>query len=348
MYSQDSLMTKITIKNLVPLDSNFMNEISFKKRYINIYGEYHDFDATNKLASFFFNKLNNNSASKIYFVEGGASFGYIIEKYNKNKNFLHYKWGTSIIIDKEYGYKNSIIFYNKLYNSDKSIKFIGYDCEISFHYSLICLYDIIKSSESHEVFSAELKYFDKKFKFFDNNKKLNKLCLFYINSYINDSVKYKSNIPLEDFKYYREIIRGLRSGLTDDCIQSTKLNYYEKNEYRENYLLNNITSKIEEHKPDLVFIQTGLLHSLDTFIYSANKLPWISLSERLSVKYGKENVTKIGLIRLSDVGNYNYTIFSREFIEDMKKQKKIKDTFIDLEYAKPYIKTKFDYAILIE
>ena len=158
----------------------------------------------------------------------------------------------------------------------------------------------------------------------------------------------------ENFYYYKEIIRGLQTGLRDDSLQKTALNYYEKAELRESYLYYNISNNIDKHKPDFVFIHTGLLHSLDTFLYYSNnlyypdKLPWVSVSERLNTKYGQENITKIGLVRLSDFRKYNYTIYNSDIIEKMEKLVPLEDKFINLKYVKPYIKTKFDYAIFIK
>ena len=349
IYSQDSIVVQMSMQHIESIDSVFAQRVELKKSFMFIYGEYHDYEKTNELANnLFFKTTAYKNEKKIYFIEGGASIGYIIDKYNHNHDFLHYKWGTTLPIDKQNLLKNTAINLKKIFLKDTTVKFISFDCELLSGWPLICFYDIIKNSDKDEIFKLEINYFERKFSFFNSNKKLRKASDFFIRAFINDSLKYKSNISNENFYYYREIIRGLKTGLLIDSLKNAMKTYYEKAELRESHLYDNITNNIDKYKPDFVFIHTGLLHSLDTFLYFPNKSPWVSVSERLSARYGKEKITKLGLIRLSDIGKYNYTIYNREIIEKMEMIAPLNDKFINLEFIKPYIKTKFDYAIFIE
>lgn len=349
VFSQDSLIVQLTKKCAHSIDSIKKDTFEFPQKRIYIYGEFHKYKRTDELATEIFEKISKKTSGlKVYFIEGGGAYRYLINKYNHNMTSVCYKHGLTIAYDKEKVIRNSLINYKRIYNNDTAIKFIGFDCELSYNYALICLFDIINNSANQLLFNDEKKCFEKEIGFGKSNEKLTKASIFFIHSYLKDSLKYKSNLSLENFRYYGDIIKGLQIGLKIDSIDKTFKTHYEKAELRENYMYNNIVSSIENINPDIVFIHAGLMHTLDVFQYSRNKNPWVSVAEKLARKYGKENICKIGLVKLSSNKASNCTILNKNCIILLKKEENIIDKILDLNYLKPYIKTNYDYAVFIK
>jgi hypothetical protein len=116
--------------------------------------------------------------------------------------------------------------------------------------------------------------------------------------------------------------------------------------YRESIIYNKIISQLKTNTS--FFLHVGLFHALDSMPNFYNKVPWVSVAERLSKKLGYENITKICLLKLTRESS---------FVDNLIIEKNLLKELSDEQFTSPcptdfkkfsYIKTKFDYGILFK
>ena len=118
IFCQDSLIVELTKQYAFSVDAIKNDTFAINPKRIFIYGEFHKYKRTDELAAGIFEKIAKKTKGvKIYFIEGGGAFRYLINKYNHNITSLSYKWGLTIEFDKEKVIKNSLINYNCLWGN---------------------------------------------------------------------------------------------------------------------------------------------------------------------------------------------------------------------------------------
>lgn len=340
-YSQDSI-EYIVKNNAISLNALQKDNFRIKDKNIFIYGEFHSFKKTDKLAALLFNKISSKAGSrKIYLCEHSKSFEYVLYKASHGMNEIAYGDRDIINIKKDKNFKHSLSVCKKILE-DSNVVYLAFDYEHDFEWALICLNDILISSKNKELFHDDIQLISAESIINKGNRDLSPLAKKIISKYVLDTVIYKKALSKEGFYFYEKIISSLNAGLISDSLAKDKKMAYS---FREKYLYEQVNKVIKKDSNNIVFIQTGLRHALDsTFIEGLGK--WVSMAEMLSKTYNQDNICKFLMVDLKNTETKeNFTIFYEEEFNSIKKALKYKVAFMDMKRSFPGRRTKADYVI---
>lgn len=340
LYAQDTCKSlfnnAIPLSKFEPISTNTEPELIF-------YGEFHNIKNNNRTSALIAKKyFSSKSGKKVYFIEGGKSFEYCVNKYRNSDHYLFYKkrkirFDTRLL--KDFFKQQTDLLFN-----DTNITYCAFDLETSFSFALIVMYDILQNSGSSQ-FNNELHLMKKQFKLNKPNFKYYNLIEKLNNELIRDTTKYINGLSLMNYRYYEGIMKGLRQGIHYDSLNKLVLKKELAVNYREEIMTENLNNYLISNNTKTIFIQTGLSHTFDSigrFYYS---IPWISMAERVKKANNSLNIIKYGSVDLNSKYFYNYTMLNSEQVRCLKK-KLTKGVFIIDAFSINFNKSKYSYFVI--